>query len=426
MKEKDNIWLKKVKQRLDGYAEPVPAGSWEKLSAKLSPQAEKRIFPYRRYAAAAVLLVLLVPSLLFFFHSPGITGPDRVAIPGMEPLTDPLLPGPPPDRLAVIPEPSPEREPVEQPVFPDKVKMGARAALEQSEPVAEPDWEQEQERLSGETTVREETREEDARESLPVIHRPSGKDKLHLPVAQDKKSRDNRLAMGVALSSNALSSTSSGAVFGTSLATNKVNMEIMSDGVSYLTVPEDEVLVIEGGMAYYRNISDVPYHHHLPFTVGLSVRKALAKGFSIETGLMYTLLKSDATINEGYTIKKEQKLHYVGIPVKGNWNFLERNRFTLYVSAGGMVEKSVYGEVHVRSYSANNEKSADSRHKQTVKPLQFSLLSALGAQFHLNRTIGIYVEPGVSYYFDDGSDVETIRKEHPFNFSFQMGMRFTY
>ena len=36
-----------------------------------------------------------------------------------------------------------------------------------------------------------------------------------------------------------------------------------------------------------------------------------------------------------------------------------------------------------------------------------------------------YAEPGVVYYFDDGSNVNTIRKEHPFNFNIQLGVRFT-
>ena len=39
---------------------------------------------------------------------------------------------------------------------------------------------------------------------------------------------------------------------------------------------------------------------------------------------------------------------------------------------------------------------------------------------------GIYVEPGVAYFFDDGSDVQTIRKENPFNFNIQAGIRLTY
>lgn len=48
-----------------------------------------------------------------------------------------------------------------------------------------------------------------------------------------------------------------------------------------------------------------------------------------------------------------------------------------------------------------------------VKPLQWSLSAAAGAQFKITEKLGIYAEPGVVYYFDDGSNVNTIRKEHP-------------
>ena len=102
----------------------------------------------------------------------------------------------------------------------------------------------------------------------------------------------------------------------------------------------------------------VDYEHHQPVSFGLSVRKSLPKGFSVETGLTYTLLSSDIK-RQGDTKMQSQKLHYIGIPVRGNWNFLEKKYFTLYVSAGGMVEKCVYGKL------------ADD--KVNVKPLQFSV-----------------------------------------------------
>ena len=60
------------------------------------------------------------------------------------------------------------------------------------------------------------------------------------------------------------------------------------------------------------------------------------------------------------------------------------------------MEKCVYGKL--------------GHEKQTVKPVQWSVLGAVGAQYNLSRRWGLYVEPGVSYYFDDGSPVQTIRK----------------
>lgn len=60
-----------------------------------------------------------------------------------------------------------------------------------------------------------------------------------------------------------------------------------------------------------------------------------------------------------------------------------------------------------------------------VDPLQWSVSAAAGVQVNFTKNIGLYAEPGVAYYFDDGSEVETIRKEHPFNFNLQVGLRFS-
>ena len=60
------------------------------------------------------------------------------------------------------------------------------------------------------------------------------------------------------------------------------------------------------------------------------------------------------------------------------------------------------------------------------RPWQFSVLGAVGAQYNLSRRVGVYVEPGVSYYFDDGSSLATLRKEHPCGFTLQAGLRLTY
>ena len=60
-----------------------------------------------------------------------------------------------------------------------------------------------------------------------------------------------------------------------------------------------------------------------------------------------------------------------------------------------------------------------------VNPLQWSVSAAAGAQVNFTKHLGLYAEPGIAYYFDDGSQIETIRKEHPINFNLQFGLRFS-
>lgn len=158
-----------------------------------------------------------------------------------------------------------------------------------------------------------------------------------------------------------------------------------------------------------KKIADID--HKQPLSFGVSVRKNLAKGFSVESGLTYTYLASDVRY-EGSSEKISQKLHYIGIPVRVNWNFVDAKNFTMYVSAGGAIEKCVYGKIGTES--------------ETVKPVQLSVMGAVGAQYNISNRVGLYVEPGVSYFFDDGSSIQTIRKENPCNFTLQAGIRLTY
>ena len=191
------------------------------------------------------------------------------------------------------------------------------------------------------------------------------------------------------------------------------NINLSATTNSVITIPEEQELTFKDGMPYVLKRTEEPIDvkHRQPVSVGFSVRKNLGYGLSVESGLMYTYLHSDLYFDKGND-SKEQKLHYLGIPLRVNWNFVDTRKFSLYLSGGGAVEKCVYGRL-------GNE-------TQTVKPVQLSVLGSVGAQYNLSTRWGLYVEPGVSYYFDDGSKVQTIRKERPCSFTLQAGLRLTY
>ena len=164
-------------------------------------------------------------------------------------------------------------------------------------------------------------------------------------------------------------------------------------------------------------------NHKLPVSFGLSVRKQLSKRFALESGITYTQLVSEASGNNYASYR--QTLNYIGIPVKADYLFLNRRFVTLYITAGGMAEKSVSGNVHIEERISGNKINETSTSLK-VKPLQWSVSGALGAQFNVTPQFGIFAEPGVIYYFNDGSKVETIRKETPFNINLQLGLRISY
>lgn len=166
------------------------------------------------------------------------------------------------------------------------------------------------------------------------------------------------------------------------------------------------------------------YEHHLPIRIGLSVAYALTDRLSISSGLTYTRLSSD--IKDASRESKyigEQRLHYVGIPVNVSYKVASFRWLGLYGTAGVLAEKCVSGTTD-EGYVENNTMKYTNTQDISSKPLQMSVNAGVGIQFDFIDNVGIYAEPGLSYYFDDGSALQTIYKEKPLNFNLNVGVRF--
>lgn len=166
--------------------------------------------------------------------------------------------------------------------------------------------------------------------------------------------------------------------------------------------------------------------HRQPVRAGVSFRYDLGRRWSIETGLTYTMLSSD--IDAGSEFRRcliERKLHYIGIPLNASYDFLQKKRWSMYATAGGMLEKCVSGR-EVAEYRTNGITSSTDTHEISVRELQWSVNAAVGAEFNFTPLIGIFAEPGVSWFFGNGSQIETIYQDRPFNFNFRVGLRFSF
>lgn len=422
-RQDEELWMKKMREALSDYSEPPAPDGWSKLEKELAPVAAKRIRPYTWWAVAATLLLAVSGISLFFMQSP--TADDiRHTMPPTLAVTPDVMPEPQePERL--ITQAKPEVKPIA--AYTPKgnkttVKTDVRPTVDYIIPteidldnvvevVMQP-FEPEEE--TNETTGDNERKTDNVSDEYSgrQVVKPSGKDKLHLPVATDKKgSSDGKWSVAASFSNAAGASTNQTQDYLVMADFAPSQNGALSSGM--IPVNDKSELVFDGGVPYLKQSATISeIKHKQPISFGLSVRKNLAKGFSIESGVTYTMLSSEGKSVNNPSEKVEQKLHYIGIPLRGNWDFVQSKRFTVYLTAGGMVEKSVYGKIGTK--------------KHTVKPLQFSLTGGVGGQLNISDRIGIYVEPGVSYFFDDGSDVETIRKENPLNFNLQGGIRFTY
>ena len=167
------------------------------------------------------------------------------------------------------------------------------------------------------------------------------------------------------------------------------------------------------------------YKHRLPVRVGFNVAYRLTDRLSVESGVSYTRLSSDMKdgTKNNYS-SSSQKLDYIGVPLNVKYRAFGYRRLSVYASAGLLTEKCVSGKT-THEYVISGEKKKHEAEDVAAKPWQLSVNAALGAQFDVLRNVGVYVEPGVSYYFDDRSTLSTIYKEKPLNFNLNLGVRYT-
>lgn len=171
------------------------------------------------------------------------------------------------------------------------------------------------------------------------------------------------------------------------------------------------------------------YSHKIPVKVGLTARYNITGRLGVETGLTYSVLSSSVKTGNSETGKNwstgSQTLHYLGIPLNISFNILNSRYVNIYLTGGGMMEKSISGSIKTDEY-------VDGKFDRTLttnispKGLQWSVNAAAGVQANILPQLGFFVEPGVSHHFKNGSRVRSIYTDKPTDFSLGFGLRYSF
>lgn len=140
--------------------------------------------------------------------------------------------------------------------------------------------------------------------------------------------------------------------------------------------------------------------YKMPVSAGMTVERKLNDYLAIETGLLYSNLRSEG-----------QKLHYLGIPVKMNVTWVDTKKIDLYATIGGMIEKCISG-------APDNSFGEE--------PIQLAVTAGVGITYKMNDRFALFAEPGVSHHFKTDSKQATVRTKRPTNFNLLCGIRMTY
>ena len=148
------------------------------------------------------------------------------------------------------------------------------------------------------------------------------------------------------------------------------------------------------------------YHHDLPLSLGVTARMAFTSRWGMESGIEYTYLHSGVESAIG---RLDQRLHFIGIPVRMDARLLSRGGFDLYAGVGAKAEKCL-------AASLGQVRCEENR-------IQWSAEAIAGVQYGIGNRAYLFFQPEASYYLTK-TDLVTIRTEKPVSFTLHAGLRF--
>ena len=230
------------------------------------------------------------------------------------------------------------------------------------------------------------------------------------------KSHDHDLAWSVNLyAENFIANSQAAGANGVSVASDPMSGGVFNDGGTMVDPGafSEKATFFAAATPWLRASRYQKAKHHAPLAVGMQVGIGVAPRLTLSTGVVYTRTSSDFQPNGVNDFTVHQVLHYVGVPLGVNYRIWSKSGFSAYVMAGGEADFNVKNDTEDSGFKEDAKRD---------RP-QFSAKASLGLQYDITPQVGLYMEPGAKYYFDNGSDIENTFKDKKLNFNFQFGLR---
>lgn len=410
---KDDKWTSELRIRMADYETPAPEGVWDSIESTMTGGAAHESAPRRRFimpwryaaAAAAMLLIIFVSRWLLLSDSTNTTDiptPAYSSSNSVLPTLDISHPS--------LPVASDSRPMARAKARPPHATGSQGHVCNLPSPAMTCDT----------TTTSTPADNNPLQQSAPATppHQPNQRhtSSSHtlLAVTTSTK-RAGRLTASAGISNRPGASSSrhgySGLIAGYSA------VETAPDKLPQADDPLCELMRNNMGKEIHTET-----RHHQPVKAGVSICYSLTERLALKSGVTYAYLTSSTTSgSDSYRFETNQRLHYIGIPIGLNYTLLQSNRLSLYLSAGASVEKCVSGRLDT-DYINNSIVTQSNSERFRPRELQWSATIGAGIQYAITRSIGIYAEPGISYYFDNGSRHETFYTTRPLNFNIEAGI----
>lgn len=434
----DDRLIQEYRKRNADYEVTPAAGSWEKLEGELLPSTPRYLFPFWLYAAAVVFMLLLSVSAYYLLdgkpqkqldlvESLPLAGTlEKRAIPAKEPVTGPLVVEKAVQLLDTDRRTGESNRPLmDLPLsrYSCIINIPKRVVVPDLKPIRRyPN------RSFFNTFVTDRT--ENVAGKIIRKRMDNGWSLGFFGGNMMNKSVSGSEGLGmfnfakVEIEANPEVLPGSSNIDNTGGSLDDFRNDLLSN-VPHFSTKSDYQAFEEVALRNFMVPTQTRIRHKFPVSAGLTVRKSLSERFYLESGLTYTSLSSELIAGEGSYYKQEQHLYYLGIPLKAGYTLWKKERFSLYASAGGMMEFCVKSLLST-DYYVDNIKTHQGSTDLGLHKIQYSITASLGAQYEMIKALSLYAEPGISYYFEDGSELVTIRKEHSLNMLLHFGLRLSF
>ena len=405
-------WRLEMQHKMEGYKKPAPELSWSEID-KLMPNPKiKTPLWIKRTAAAAVVLLLAGIGYNRFLNIGNINEAPQQTIETINSNE--------PEQIEQEKQTDMENMVLVQMNDMVKIKEMALSEKTMNPATGSTAYETDTENITtSETDISEAIDQKpETEDRQPAVVRKTEPFYPRMDLPGRKRKKESRF-MAMAYVSNYMSDSYHSESYNQTNITNNINSSIdwvyIFDSPAYLDFdnPGDyhgyeephyiPVIVYDTVTVVTNILNDRNYYHHQPIRFGMLFLYKLNDHWSLESGLSYTYLLSDITtrVDGQVTDISQQCLHYIGIPLNLGYQFRKYRRLGIYVKVGGSIDKML-----------------------NASPWQFSLNGATGVNYELTDRFNIFFEPGAGYYFNDGSSISTIYKDHPLNYNLTIGLRF--
>lgn len=394
---KQEEWIRQLHDKLANHQVEAPEGLWADIEAKLQNQAKPvpaRFVSWHRWAAAASLLIVLSGAGVWWLSQSD--GNGGVAQASLEKVAEPLQrqADGATDLLAQV-GPTEVRLNKEQSVT--EKKQNKTNAIETAQASGA-------ERVDAEPVA-----DEYKSLSEPVVtDKPANETKQSDPqpkLVEKERTVEQELDKQIARLATRNKRQVSVALF----ANNGIGKYSSSNGV---------LMYYNPGSMRLSPIYLVDYkeeqNHHVPVSFGLQVSYPFTDRLSLSAGVIFTWQHSEFDYwTYGELTRRKQKLHYEGVALNLDWHLWKYRKLDVYCGAGVQTDWNVSANVETEGVEQDADRDR----------MQWSLGGRVGMQYNLSPRFGIYLEPSLKYYFDNGSKVKNYFKDKPTNFSLQFGLR---